>query len=80
MDEEHPAYELRMEREKLDLDKPFALAEEQSTASDHLYSGSGEMSVYYPTGKSGAGTIGYNSACSVLGSSERLDPGWTPEG
>lgn len=69
-----------MERVKLDLDKPFELAEEQSTASDHLYSGSGEMSVYYPTGKFGAGTIGYNSACSVLGSSERLEPGWTPEG
>ncbi|MGM9803733.1 MAG: alpha/beta hydrolase [Muribaculaceae bacterium] len=32
--------------------------------------------VYYPTGKRGSGTLGYNSACSAFGSRERLNPGW----
>ena len=34
--------------------------------------------VYYPTGEFGSGTIGYNSACSALGSKEKLNPGWLP--
>lgn len=73
--------ESEMAREKLDLNKPFVLASEQLQDEAHTYSvdnKTGEVT-YYPTGEFGSGTIGYNSACSALGSQEKLNPGWTPE-
>ncbi|WP_418461262.1 hypothetical protein [Dialister succinatiphilus] len=36
--------------------------------------------VYYPTGRPGAGTEGYNSPVTALGSKASLPPGWTPSG
>lgn len=72
--------ETEMERSKLDLDKPFEWADEQIQTESRIYSTKGDGTVvYYPTGKLGSGTIGYNSGCSALGSDDTLDPGWTPE-
>lgn len=66
-------------REKLDLNKPFVWADEQLQDEAHIYSTEKDGTViYYPTGKAGSGTIGYNSACSALGSKEKLNPGWLP--
>ena len=74
--------ESEMERSKLPLDKAFALAEEQILTEERLYKEdreNPENSVYYPTGKAGAGTVGYNSTVTALGSDRFLPPGWTPE-
>ncbi|MGM9811924.1 MAG: alpha/beta hydrolase-fold protein [Muribaculaceae bacterium] len=66
-----------MKRAKLPLNKPFVRAEEQLTDEAHIYSRDRDgNTVYFPTGKRGSGTLGYNSACSALGSRERLNPGW----
>lgn len=73
--------ETEMAREKLDLNKPFVLADEQLMDDAHTYSTEKDGTViYYPTGAFGSGTEGYNSACSALGSQAKLNPGWTPEG
>ena len=72
--------ETEMSRAKLDLNKPYERAEVQLEDDAHIYETGRDGSVtYVPTGKAGAGTIGYNSGCSALGSSEKLAPGWTAE-
>ncbi|MCD8331540.1 MAG: S-layer homology domain-containing protein [Oscillospiraceae bacterium] len=75
-----------MEREKLDLNKPFELADEQDTSDARLVSGyydkdTGEP-IYYLTGKSGSGTKFYNTSWLQLGSNVSADanPGWLPDG
>ncbi len=72
-----------MTRDKLDLDKPFQLADEQLMTEDRLFLDVTEdnpEAVYYVTGKLGAGTADYNSTNYGRGGQtlESL-PGWTPE-
>ena len=70
-----------MARPKLPLDRPFALAAQQKKTADHIYSVDRKDSskvVYYPTGRRGAGTQGYNSGVTALGSTASLPPGWQP--
>lgn len=70
-----------MARPKLPLNRPFALADSQKKTADHIYSVDRQdpsKVVYYPTGKRGAGTEGYNSGVTALGSTASLPPGWTP--
>lgn len=72
-----------MARSKLPLNRPFALADQQKKDADHIYSVDREdpsRIVYYPTGRPGAGTEGYNSPVTALGSKASLPPGWTPSG
>lgn len=71
-----------MSRQKLPLDRPFALADQQKKTTDHIYSVDRQdpsRIVYYPTGKRGAGTQGYNSGVTALGSTASLPPGWQPD-
>lgn len=70
-----------MARSKLPLNRPFALADQQKKDADHIYSVDREdpsRIVYNPTGRPGAGTEGYNSPVTALGSKASLPPGWTP--
>ena len=74
--------EAEMEREKLPLNRPFERAEERIQTEERLYQEDRDdpsKNVYYPTGKAGAGTVGYNSTVTALGSGAFLPPGWTPE-
>ena len=71
-----------MARPKLPLNRPFALADSQKKTADHIYSVDRQdpsKVVYYPTGKRGSGTEGYNSGVTALGSAASLPPGWTPD-
>ncbi len=66
-----------MKRGKLDLYKPFELADVQSTDPDRAIASG---SAYLVTGKYSAGTDGYNSALYGRGGRElRLPPAWLPE-
>ena len=68
-------------REKLDLNKPFELAETQITEgreTDFTYSDGSK--IYYLTGKSGAGTQFYNSAWFNTNVIADAVPGWLPAG
>ena len=77
--------ETEMEREKLGLNKPFALADEQLETDEYLMihkdaEGENEaFTIYYRTGKPGAGTADYNSTLYGRGGQtiEAL-PGWDP--
>jgi predicted peptidase len=72
--------ETEMSREKLDLDKPFAFADEQLTTEDRvLWTDSSDPSnvIYYATGKSGSGTSDYNSPVYVNSGTPAKKPGWT---
>ena len=74
--------ETEMERDKLPLDKNFEWADEQIQTEERLYKEDKDdpaNNIYYPTGKAGAGTVGYNSTVTALGSNAFLAPGWTPE-
>lgn len=69
-------------REKLDLNKPFVLADEQDQSEDRLVNftdGEGNA-IYYLTGKAGAGTQGYNSSWLNTYTIADAAPGWLPEG
>lgn len=71
-----------MARPKLPLDRPFVLADAQIHTEDCIFSQdrqNPEKVSYYPTGKHGAGTEGYNSGLTALGSDETLAPGWKPQ-
>ena len=53
----------------------------QEKDADHIYSVDRKdpsRIVYYPTGRPGAGTEGYNSPVTALGSKASLPPGWGP--
>lgn len=68
-------------RPKLPLNRPFVRAEQQKKTADHIYSVDRKdpsKIVYYPTGRRGAGTQGYNSGVTALGSAASLPPGWLP--
>ena len=72
-----------MARDKLDLDKPFQMADEQIKTEDRLFLEATEENseaVYFITGKLGAGTADYNSTNYGRGGQtlESL-PGWSPE-
>ena len=68
--------ESEMTRAKLDLNKPFELADEQNQDDTHIWQKKRDgTALYIPTGKQGSGTLGYNSGCTVLGSDEVLLPG-----
>ncbi len=76
--------ETEMDRDKLDLDKPFELAGTQLKTDDRIMLDAAEVealeeSVYYRTGKRGAGTVGYNAALYGRGG-QTLEaiPGWDP--
>ncbi len=75
--------ETEMERAKLDINKPFELADEQLYDEAHLFNGfydkdTGEQ-LYYLTAKEGSGTRFYNSSCLPTGTGPAdLNPGWLP--
>lgn len=71
-----------MARPKLPLDRPFVLTDAQIHTEDRIFSQdrqNPEKVSYYPTGKHGAGTEGYNSGLTALGSDETLAPEWKPQ-
>lgn len=70
--------ETEMDREKLDLDKPFKFADEQIQTESRQYGQNtdGEM-VYFATGKAGSGTADYNSPVFVQSGTLATKPGWT---
>lgn len=71
-----------MSREKLDLNKPFALAEKQIQTEDRAlnFTGREGEEIYYLTGKAGAGTRFYNSSWLNMATVADALPGWLPEG
>lgn len=69
-------------RQKLPLNQPFILADTQIHTENRIFSQDRQnlsKKIYYPTGKYGSGTEGYNSGLTVLGSDKTLSPGWTPQ-
>ncbi len=71
-----------MSREKLDINKPFELADEQDTSSDREthFTDTEENIIYYKTAKEGAGTQFYNTVWLNLSTIADAEPGWLPEG
>ena len=69
-------------REKLDLNKPFELADEQIWTEDRAihYTDINGNTIYYLTGRSGAGTQFYNTCLLNMGTVADAAPGWLPEG
>lgn len=77
--------ETEMERTKLALNRPFELADTQLKTEDRVMLDASEVealeeSIYYRTGKLGAGTAGYNAALYGRGG-QTLEaiPGWDPQ-
>lgn len=65
-----------MQRDKLDLNKPFERAADQLEIPDRQLF---DFSTYFVTGEYGAGTLGYNSALYGRGGHELIQsPGWLP--
>lgn len=71
-----------MAREKLDLNKPFAMAEEQLQTEERAlhFTGREGETIYYLTGKAGAGTQFYNTSWLNMATITDALPGWLPEG
>ncbi|MCD8256255.1 MAG: S-layer homology domain-containing protein, partial [Oscillospiraceae bacterium] len=71
-----------MSRSKLDLNKPFELADEQiqTEARATSYTDTEGNTLYYLTGKAGAGTQFYNTSWLNLTTIADAAPGWLPEG
>ncbi|MGN0814656.1 MAG: hypothetical protein ACI4MH_05445 [Candidatus Coproplasma sp.] len=71
-----------MQRDKLDLNKPFEIAEEQIQSEEReiFFTNADGSPVYYLTGKSGAGTQGYNTFWGNTNFIADSTPGWLPEG
>lgn len=68
-------------RDKLDLNKPFEIADTQITdGRETHFTYSDGSTVYFLTGKSGAGTQFYNSAWFNTNTIADAAPGWLPEG
>lgn len=69
-------------REKLDLNKPFALAAEQIRTEERAlnFTGMDGETIYYLTGKAGAGTRFYNTSWLNMATMADALPGWLPEG
>ena len=76
--------ESSMSRDKLDLNKPFELADEQDTdrVMTNFVDPDDGSPIYYLTGKEGSGTQFYNTVWLRTGSNVSADklPGWLPEG
>ena len=70
----------RPEREKLDINRPFALAETQLYRPVEGYTGTEGQEVSYMTAKAGSGTQLYNSSWLNLVTVLDAEPGWLPEG
>ncbi|MCC8091370.1 MAG: hypothetical protein LIO55_08335 [Oscillospiraceae bacterium] len=71
-----------MSRSKLDLNKPFELADEQIQTEERAtsYTDTEGNTLYYLTGKAGAGTQFYNTSWLNLTTIADAAPGWLPEG
>ena len=71
-----------MAREKLDLNKPFAMAAEQLQTEKRAlhFTGREGETIYYLTGKAGAGTQFYNTSWLNMATITDALPGWLPEG
>lgn len=72
-----------MAREKLDVNKPFELADEQIQDESRVvttYTDAEGNPVYYLTAKKGSGTQNYNTSWLNLKSVLDAAPGWLPEG
>lgn len=71
-----------MTRKKLDLNKPFAMAAEQLQTEDRAlhFTGRDGETIYYLTGKAGAGTQFYNTSWLNMATITDALPGWLPEG
>ncbi len=71
-----------MSRSKLDLNKPFELADEQIQTEERAtsYTDTEDNTLYYLTGKAGAGTQFYNTSWLNLTTIADAAPGWLPEG
>lgn len=71
-----------MAREKLDLNKPFAVADEQIRTEERAlhFTGQNGETIYYLTGKAGAGTRFYNTSWLNMATITDALPGWLPEG
>lgn len=73
--------ESELNRQKLDLDKPFVKAENQIQTPERLIAEdkeNPENNVYFVTGERGSGTAGYNSAIYYVNGGICTPPGWTP--
>lgn len=74
-----------MARAKLDINRPFELADEQLTDEAHTldqyYDAETGEAIYFWTAKAGSGTRFYNSSClsNNIGPAD-LNPGWLPDG
>ncbi|MCD7929700.1 MAG: S-layer homology domain-containing protein [Clostridiales bacterium] len=70
-----------IEREKLDINKPFELADEQITDGRATsYTDADGNTIYYLTAKAGSGTQFYNTSWLNLTTIADAAPGWLPEG
>lgn len=72
-----------MAREKLDVNKPFEIADEQIQDESRVvtsYTDTEGNPVYYLTAKKGAGTQNYNTSWLNLKTILDAAPGWLPEG
>ena len=69
-------------REKLDINKPFELAEEQIQTEERRiwFTELDGSPIYLLTAKAGAGTRGYNTSWLNLKNVADAAPGWLPEG
>ena len=71
-----------MAREKLDLNKPFELADEQIQTEDRAtaFLDTEGNTIYLKTAKEGSGTQFYNTSWLNLSEVADAEPGWLPEG
>lgn len=71
-----------MKRQKLDLNKPFEIAESQIQTEERKlhYTTKDGNPIYYQTGKKGAGTKFYNTSWLNLSTIADNAPGWLPDG
>ena len=69
-------------REKLDINKPFEMAQEQIQTKERTldFTDKDGNEIYYLTGKRGAGTKFYNSSLLNMATIADGFPGWLPDG
>lgn len=74
--------ETAMAREKLDINKPFELADEQIQTEDRAtaFTDQDGNTIYVKTAKAGSGTQFYNTSWLNLSAIADAEPGWLPEG
>lgn len=71
-----------MKRSKLDVNKPFEIADEQIQTEERMlsYKDTEGNPIYYKTAKAGAGTQNYNTSWLPISGVADAAPGWLPEG